>query len=248
MIELTSAIPALRNSAVAVLRIHRKRLPVTGRGKPRPAEFELSIASGFCIRDDRYVLTAFHIFSSGQPRIAEDKFYVFTVPGNGETAYHFPVLAFPFERPESDVAVLEIGPCATDGIHISAIPVSFAPRNDGAQVVTVGFPSPEIHGATIDPQGNYGGGQFFLKSHANEGVISAQYALGGVHVYEFNVGWHHGESGGLIASTEGPLAAFSVMQQYRVVQTPNGKVAGPHRGVALSAVKSELLELGVAAV
>lgn len=243
--ELTSAVPVLRDSAVAILRIHTKRAAFKKKGKEHPAEFTLSFGSGFCVVADRHVVTAHHIFNDGKPRIEKDKFYVFVVPGNGEPAYHFPVVGFPLERPDLDLAVVEIGPCATDGIHIPAIPVTFSRQVDGARAVTVGYPAPEVHAANIDPDGNFFGGQFFLKSHANEGIISAQYPLGALHVYELNIGWHHGESGGLIACIDDVPAAFSLMQQYRNVQSPHGVVAGPHRGVALSSVEQELLALGV---
>lgn len=42
MADLTTAIPMLRDSAVAVLRIHTKRPEITKKGKTRPAEFQLS--------------------------------------------------------------------------------------------------------------------------------------------------------------------------------------------------------------
>lgn len=67
-------------------------------------------------------------------------------------------------------------------------------------------------------------------------------------MYELNIGWHHGESGGPIVSLTDPLAAFSMMQQYRNVQSPHGIVAGPRRGCALSLIAAELAELGVVPV
>lgn len=246
MAELTIAIPMLRDSAVAVLRIHTKRPEMIKKGKTRPAEFKLNFGSGFCILGDRYIMTAFHVLNDGQPRIANDRFYVFTVPGNGAMAYHFPVVGFPLELSNYDLALLEIGSCATGGVHIPAIPVSFSPKSDGTRVVTVGYPAPEIHSINIDSHGDYHGGQFFLKSHANEGIVSAQYSIGARYLYELNVGWHHGESGGLIASIEDRVAVFSIMQEYRNVQSPYGIVAGPHRGVTLSAIEQELLALGIA--
>ena len=66
-------------------------------------------------------------------------------------------------------------------------------------------------------------------------------------MYEFNVGWHHGESGGPVCRAE-PLAAFTVMQHYRNVQGPHGVVAGPHRGVSLEVIRQELEDLGAAVV
>jgi hypothetical protein len=130
-------------------------------------------------------------------------------------------------------------------VEIPALPVSFAPQPDGTRVVTLGFPAPEVAAISLDPQGHYLGGQLFLKSHANEGIVSAQYLLGGMQVYELNVGWHHGESGGPIVALGDPPAAFALMQHYRNVTTPHGVVAGPHRGCALSMVRRELTGLGI---
>jgi len=128
------------------------------------------------------------------------------------------------------------------------VPVSFAPRPDGSRVLTVGYPAPIIAGVNVDAQGNYLGGQFFLKSHANEGIVSAQYAENAVLAYEFNVGWHHGESGGPVAELTDQPAVFTLMQHYRNIQSPHGTVAGPHRGLALSAVQRELTGLGIVGV
>jgi hypothetical protein len=122
--------------------------------------------------------------------------------------------------------------------------VTFAAQQDGSRVLTVGFPAPEVRGLNIDSQGNYIGGQFFLKSHANEGILSAQYLLGQLQMYEFNVGWHHGESGGPVLRLDDPVAAFTVMQQYRNIESPHGVVAGPHRGCALSAIRQDIERLG----
>lgn len=249
MADLQTAIPILRDSVAAVLRIRMTRPATAKKGKVRPAQFGASLGgSAFCVVADRYLVTAFHVLNGGGARNPGDKFYVFIVPGNGDPAFHFPVVAFPVERADVDIAVLEIGPCATAGIHIPAIPVSFAPRADGTRVITLGYPSPEISALNVDPQGNYAGGQLFLKSHANEGIVSANYTIGGVLVYELNVGWHHGESGGPIAALEEHPVVFSLMQHYRNVQSPHGTVAGPHRGCALVGVQQELTALGVTVV
>jgi hypothetical protein len=112
----------------------------------------------------------------------------------------------------------------------------------------MGFPAPEIADIRVDRSGEYRGGQFFLKSYANEGMVSAQYVAGSGKVYELNVGWHHGESGGPIVVPTDPPAAFSLMQHYRNIRSPHGIVAGPHRGCALSVIQQELLGLGAAAV
>lgn len=248
MANYLEAIPSVRDSVVAILRIHLARPETTKKGKTRPARVNCSFGSGFCVMEDRYVMTAHHVLNGGKSRNTEDKFYAFTVPGNGDLAFHFPVVTFSMEKADLDLAVLEIGPCATPNIHLPALPVSFEPVTDGTPVVTVGYPAPEISNINIDPELNYKGGQFFLKSHANEGIVAAQYVLGGNRMYELNVGWHHGESGGPIASVGSIPAVFSMMQHYRNVQSPHGVVAGPHRGFALATVEADLAALGIVGV
>lgn len=241
------AIPKLRESTTAILRLRMTTPEIAENGKVTPAQFECGWGSAFCVAPDKYLLTAFHVLNGGRPRDPSAKFYALVVPGNGDPFFHFPIIAFPLERPDLDMAVLEIGACSTAGIHLPALPVSFTPQADGTQVLTMGFPAPEIVGLHADPDGNLLGGQFFLKSHANEGIVAAQYVLGGkVPFYELNVGWHHGESGGPIATMAHQPSAFSLMQQYRNVQAPHGVLPGPRRGVALSAVRQELAALGVA--
>lgn len=248
MADLTTAIPIIRESVAAILRIHRMRPETIKKGKVKPGKFQASFGSAFCVITDRYLVTAFHVLNGGKPRDAGDRFYALVVPGNGDPAFQFPVVGFPIERPDLDLAVLEIGPCLTAGVHLPALPVSFVLRPDGTRVVTIGYPAPEIAGLNVDAQGNLGGGQFFLKSHANEGIVSANYILGGVLVYELNVGWHHGESGGPLVAFEDQPAVFSLMQSYRNIQSPHGIVAGPHRGCALSGIEQELTSLGVVGV
>jgi hypothetical protein len=236
--SLISAIATVRESVVAVFRFR----------VVQPGQVNGGWGSGFCVVADRYVITAFHVLNGGQPRDPQDKFLVFVVPGNGDPAFHFPVVGFPVERADLDLAVLEIGPCATQGVHIPALPVSFTAQPDGTRVITIGFPEPGIAGLNIDAQGNYRRGQFFLKSHANEGILSAQYLLGTLLMYEFNVGWHNGESGGPVVRLDDSVAAFTVMQEYRNINTPHGIVPGPHRGRALSAIQQDLLGLGATVV
>ena len=249
MADLVTAIPIVRQSVAAILRVRMIRPETIKKGKIRPAQFQAVLGgSAFCVARDRYLVTAFHVLNGGQLRNGEDKFYAFIVPGNGDPAFHFPVVGFPVERRDVDMAVLEIGPCATAGVSIDAVAVSFERQPDGARVITAGYPSPEIAGLNVDAQGHFLGGQFFLKSHANEGIVSAQYSIGGLLVYELNVGWHHGESGGPIAALSDAPAVFSLMQHYRNVQSPHGTVAGPHRGTALAAIRPELTRLGVARV
>ncbi|MCJ7616076.1 MAG: hypothetical protein MUO43_06015, partial [Desulfobacterales bacterium] len=90
---------------------------------------------------------------------------------------------------------------------------------------------------------NWLGGNLFLKGHANEGIISGQFEIQGRLIYELNVGWYQGESGGPIVSLD-PIAAFSIMQQYRKVSTEHGVVAGPHQGRALNLIENSLRQLG----
>jgi len=216
-----------------------------GKKVAETVEYSWSFGSGFCVLDDRYVVTAFHVLNEGKAPDPKDRQYVFTVPANGDPAYHFPVIAIPVQHADLDIAVLEIGPCVEPGIHIPAVPVTFRPLEDGQRVLTVGFPAPEVQHLSIDPEGNFVGGQFFLKSHANEGIVAAHYQIGSLPMYELNVTWHNGESGGPIVSLDDLPAAFSLMQQYRNVQTPLGLMPGPRRGVALSTVESDLADLGV---
>jgi len=251
MNALGEGIATVRESVVAIMRIREVRPKKKGGKNGKPVEerqFSVSFGSGFCVVDDRFIVTAFHVLNEGKPPDPSDRHYAFTVPGNGAPAYRYPVSGIPIQHQDSDLAVLELGPCATPDRHLPGLPVSFEAIADGESVLTLGFPAPEVHGLNIDAQGNYRGGQFFLKSHANEGIVSAQYNLGPLHVYELNVGWHNGESGGPIVTLGDAPAAFSLMQQYRNVQTPHGIVPGPHRGVALDIIKDDLLKLGMAAV
>jgi len=171
MSDLVAAVPKLRDSVVAILRIRLTRPETVKKGKARPAQFEAALGgTGFCVVRDRYVVTAFHVLNGGGARNPKDRFYVFVVPENGEHAFHFPVTGFAVERPDVDIAILELGPCAKAGVSLPATPVSFTPQPDGTRVITLGFPAPEITGLNLDAGGNFLGGQFFLKSHANEGI------------------------------------------------------------------------------
>jgi hypothetical protein len=196
---------------------------------------------------DKYIVTAFHVLNGGKPREQNANYYALVVPNNGDPFFHFPVVSFPLERSDLDIAVIEIGACSRADIHLTALPVTFLPQEDGAHVLTMGFPAPEIAALNADRDGNFLGGQFFLKSHANDGIVAAQYNLGGnLPVYELNVGWHHGESGGPIVTSADVPMAFSLMQHYRHVQGPHGILPGPRRGVALTTIRGELEALGVA--
>jgi hypothetical protein len=240
--SLEGAIATTRESVVAIL-CYRITNAQTN-------EVQCSWGSGFCIVANQYVLTAFHILNGGQPRDPQDKFLVFVVPGNGPQAFHFPVVGFPLERQDVDFAVLEIGPCTTNDVQLPELPVSFGAHVDGSHVVTVGYPAPVIVGLNLDAQGKFTGGNFFLKSHANEGIIAAQYPMGptNLQMYEFNVGWHIGESGGPVVRTGDQIAAITIMQHYRNIQAPHGTEPGPRRGCALSVIQNDLATLGATTI
>jgi hypothetical protein len=247
--DIAEAIPKVRSSIAAVLRLHTVKPAAMHKGKQRPAQIQASISgTAFCIVTDKYLVTAYHVLNGGKPRDTNDKFYAFIVPSNSDHAHHFTIVGFPIEKAEHDIVVLEIGPCSNKEIHIENLPITFANQADGIRIITMGFPAPEIAAVNLDKDGNYVGGQFFLKSHANEGIISAQYNMSGLHMYELNVGWHHGESGGPIVIPNDPPQAFSIMQHYRNVTTPHGVVAGPHRGCSLEGIQKEIIELGAQVV
>lgn len=243
--SLLSTIKQVRASTVAVLRF-RAVVPPRDKKKNRSVgtQYEFSWGSGVCVVGDRYVLTAHHNLNGGKELDPQDSFVIFTVPDNGDRAFHFPVTAVPLQRSDCDLAILELGKGATPGVSIPALPIKLTVPTDGSRVVTVGFPSPEVASLSIDPQGQYRGGSFFLKSHANEGILAAQYPATPFHLCEYNVEWHHGESGGPVVHLEEPLGVVSLMQHYRNIQGPHGILPGPRRGFALSAIEVELRNLG----
>lgn len=249
MSDLSSAIQQTGDAVAAILRLHTVKPATVKKGTAKPAKTGASLAgSAFCIVENRILLTAYHLFNNGKPRDPKDKFYAFIVPQNGPQAYHFPVVGYPFESLDLDMAIIEVGACATPGVKISALPVTLEAQPDGSRVLTIGFPAPEIVTLNVDRNGDYRGGQFFLRSHANEGIVSAQYQHDSVDFYELNVGWHHGESGGPIVRQDDPVAAFSLMQHYRNIKGPHGVMAGPHRGRALKAIEQELIAVGASIV
>jgi len=196
---------------------------------------------------NRYLVTAFHTFNEGKQRDPNDKFFIFVVPRNGPVAHHTPVIGFPVERPDADIAVIEISPPNNFPVVIPSIPVTFDKPIDGEQILTYGFPAPIIAQAQVDAQGNWGGGNLFLKGHANEGIVAGQFEINNLVTYELNVGWHHGESGGPIIRLKS-RASFSIMQRYRQIKAPHGIVIGPHQGNALSAIEKDIIKLGATIV
>lgn len=232
--SLTDAIHSVRNSVCAVLRIRP-----TGN---KQADGKI-VGSAWCVVDNKYLVTANHIFNDSQKRDPNDRFYVFTVPGNEGLAYHAPVTSFIIEDAKSDMAIIEIDSNANQDFSIENIPITFRPHQDGESVLTIGFPEPVIERFAIDGDFNYITGVFFLKSHANEGIISAQYKMGDHLFYEFNTGWFPGESGGPIVSME-PLATFSIMQRTRDINTKHGVIPGPCQGRSLRLIEDSLQLIG----
>jgi hypothetical protein len=249
MIDLVPAISHARDAVCAVMRIRLSRPSRVKKGRQQPAQFQVAfVGTAFGIVDHRYLLTAHHVFNGGEPRKVNDRFYLFLVPQNGPVAYHYPVIGFPLEDLQSDMAVLEVGPTAAGTPSIRALPVTLNPLQDGDVVFTYGFPAPAISSVSLAPDGTYGGGgNFFLKAHANEGIIAASYPLNGTAIYEFNVGWYNGESGGPVMRPD-PLAAIAVMQQYRNIQAIHGIVPGPHSGRPVSLIAAQLRQLGATVI
>lgn len=233
--KLIYSISAIRNSVCAIMRIRRENAKT----------FQVSVVgTAWCIVPKRFLVTAFHIFNNGQQRDPNDKFFAFFVPDNGPSALHTPIINFPLEEATVDMAILEIDPTPLQLIQIPAMPITFKNIFDGERVITCGFPSPIIAKANIDKDGNWRGGSLFLKSHANEGIISGQFEINGIKIYELNIGWHHGESGGPIVRVN-PLSALAIMQRYRRIQAPHGTVVGPHQGNSLKTIEDRLRNFDV---
>ena len=232
--SLTDAINSVRNSVCAVLRIRP-----TGNNQ---ADGSI-VGSAWCVVDNKFLVTANHIFNDGQQRDPDDRFFVFSVPDNGSPAYHVPVVSFPLEDAISDMAIIEIDSNANQDFSTKNIPITLRQHQDGEPILTIGFPEPVIENFEIDHNFNYKTGSLFLKSHANEGIISAQYEMSNQLFYEFNIGWFPGESGGPIVSME-PLAVFSIMQQFRDINTKNGAIPGPRQGRSLRLIENSLQQIG----
>ncbi len=249
MPDYPAAIASIRDSVVSIMRVRLVQPATTKKGKERPASFNVAfVGTGFCIATDRLLFTAFHVFNEGKPRDASDRFYAFYAPRNGAQAYAREIISVPYEDPNLDMGVVEMAVPPPGQPTVTPASVTRAEVRVGEPVLTYGYPSPAITNATVDPGGHWLGGNIFLMSHANEGIVSSQYELNGTLHYELNVGWHHGESGGPIFRATGPVSAFALMQSYRNIQSPHGVVAGPHVGRALRAAEPVLRRLGATIV
>ncbi len=236
-------IQSIRDCTCAILRVIKDETE-TEVADEREVEVGLAFTgSGVCIVDDELILTAHHVLNNGEERDPNDDFYVFCVPDNERRAYHYPVIDFPLELGDRDVAVLRLGNPSGEQAELSAATLAADGFRDGTSVVTCGFPSPEIGGAQFDQDLNFRRGDFFLKSHASTGIIAAQYEVPEGPYFEFNVGWHHGESGGpVVVADSGEV--ISLMKGYRNIETPHGVVQGPNIGPELRDLSVRLEQLG----
>jgi hypothetical protein len=242
MRDVSDAIGAVRDSVCALLRI-------SPAGEP--GKFNLAIVgTTWCITPGRVFLTAHHVLNGGNPRDASDRFHVLSAPGNGHSLYHWPVSGFLLEDAARDLVLFEAPVPADRKIEVSAIPISVTPPPDGTPVLTYGCPAPAIARATVSEQGNLTAIQTILFTHANTGIVAAQYRMSPSMdlLFELSVGWHHGESGGPVLRLEPEVAAFAVMQHYRNIQGPHGTMAGPRRGLALASIREELRNAGASLV
>ena len=148
------------------------------------------------------------------------------------------------------LVLLEAPVPADRKIEVPAIPITVTPPPDGTPVLTYGCPAPAIANATVSEEGNLTAIRTILFTHANTGIVAAQYRISPSKdlLFEFSVGWHHGESGGPVLRLEPDVAAFAVMQHYRNIQGPHGTMAGPRRGLALASIREDLRNAGAALV
>ena len=242
MADLPGAIDSVRDAVCALLRISPAE---------EPGKFHLAIVgTTWCITPGRVFLTAHHVLNAGNPRDATHRFHVLSAPGNGHALYHWPVSGFLLEDAARDLVLLEAPVPADRKIDVPAIPIAIAAPRDGTPVLTYGCPAPGIAGATVSEEGNLTAIRTILFTHANTGIVAAQYKASPSTdlLFEFSVGWHHGESGGPVLRLEPEVAAFAVMQHYRNIQGPHGTMAGPRRGLALASIRQELESAGASLV
>lgn len=232
------AIARVRDSVAAIVRVNRTGTTDSAGN----AVFGIKIVgTAFCVVANRMFVTANHVFNDTKPRDPQDTFYMIAAPNNGSKLFWFPVTTFVMEDANLDIAVIEAP--VVPGIAMKRLLVTFTHQPDGTPVLTYGCPAPVIASAAVDAQGRLTQAQTHLFTHANCGIVSASYDAAGAWLYEFNVGWHHGESGGPVCAYE-PFAVFALMQGYRKVQTPDATIPGPHLGKSLSAIEKNLRAIG----
>jgi hypothetical protein len=199
--------------------------------------------TAWCAGTPTTFVTASHVVN---PRAPGDRPFILRRPHrDAPDPEIWPVSEVALDDPHLDVAVLRV-PRSTIA---QPIPLLEQPVPDGSRVLTLGCPSPTVRSRSVSPDGELVRVEALVSPFANEGIVSGQYHvdLGAGRealCYEFNVSWLNGESGGVILRPE-PFGAFAVMQSYRPITTPVGKVPGPRRGYALAAAASRLRALGM---
>ncbi len=242
MSEIPAAISSIRDAVCALLRVAPGQTA---------EQFQMSIVgTTWCVRANAVFLTAHHALNNGKPRDPAHRYHVLRAPGNGHVLQHWPVAGFRLEDPVRDLALFDAPVPAGGGFAVPAIPIALAPPPDGTSVLTYGCPAPAVTRGSVTNRGDITAIQTVLFTHASTGIVAAQYE-GSPRtdvLFEFSVGWHHGESGGPVLRLEPEVAAFAVMQHYRNIEGPHGTMAGPRRGIALAAIQSELAAAGASLV
>ena len=238
MNDVPAAIASIRDAVGALLRI------APGEA---PGQFQLSIVgTTWCVSDGGAFLSAHHALNDGKPRVPEHRYQVLRAPGNGRALQHWPVTKFLLEDAARDLTLFEAPVPEGGGFTVPSIPIALTAPPDGTRVLTYGCPAPLVAGGTVTKTGDLAGIQTVLFTHANTGIVAAQYEMTPRRevLFEFSVGWHHGESGGPVLQLEPRVAAIAIMQHYRNIQGPHGAMAGPRRGIALAAIETELAGVG----
>jgi hypothetical protein len=237
MSDPVKAIATIRDGVCAILRV---------QAKTTPGQFTAGISgTAWCVSSTGGFVTAYHVFNNGKPRNPSDKFYLVRAPGNGTSVQFWPVTAFVVEDSNHDLAVIT----APTGLSpaLSTIPVTLTPPPDGATVLTFGCPAAAVVSWAASPTGDVTGLNTALFTHANTGILSAQFRASATipeTVFEFSVRWYEGESGGPVLRLEPSVAAFAVMQSYRIIDAQHGKVDGPRRGFGLAGIQTALKTVG----
>lgn len=239
--SVVAAIRAVRDSVGALLRLTLD---------PTSGTFHVVLTGTvWCVVPDRVFVTAHHVLNDGKARDPNHRYFVVQAPKNGSLLHYWPVTSFLIEDSQRDMVVLEAPVPPGAPIAVPAVPVSLAPPPDGTSVFTYGCPAPVITSATVSPQGDLTSLHTVLFTHAATGIVAAQYPIPtGDTLLEFDVAWHHGESGGPVLSVADPPVAFSIMQRYRIIQGPLGRMDGPRQGLALVSLGPLLSSLGASLV
>ena len=236
MPDVMTAVASIRDGVGALLRISPGQVA---------EQFQLGIVgTTWCVSDRGFFVTAHHVLNEAKPRDPAHKYYVLRAPGNGHALQFWPVAGFQLEDAARDLVLLHAPIPA--GVAVPSISVALTAPVDGAAVLTYGCPAPVITGGRVSPQGDLTGIQTVLFTHANTGIVAAQYQAAPLPdvIFEFSVAWHHGESGGPVLVLEPNVGAIAVMQHYRNIQGPHGTMAGPRRGLALASIQPALTAIG----